>query len=174
MNPFFPLRRLFCCSFLCVSLCFSLAFFFAFPFFMFSLLVFLSLSLSCYFLSSLLPVSHLCFWCMPFVIGLFAFCFKIFFSFLFFFLPVVLFVLNHISDLFLFRIKFSSCCCFLLFHTKKIWPPIKTSLKYGNSKNSKHKKRRKKRTFRQEQLGQVCSQTVFFVVLLSLFLLKTL
>ena len=68
---------------------FLLFIFLGLPVFLFSLFLaspfslYLSLSLSCPLLSSLLPVSHVNFWFLLFVVGLFACCFKMFFCFRF-------------------------------------------------------------------------------------------
>ena len=76
-NPVFPPPKKKGCFLLLIVLCFPLFLFSIFLASPFSLS--LSLSLSSSFLSSLLPVSHVNFWFLLFGIGLFAFCFKMFF-----------------------------------------------------------------------------------------------
>ena len=77
-SPVFAPKKAIFVYFLCVSLCFSLAFFGPPPF---SLSLYLSLS--CSFLSSFLPVVHVCFWFLFFLFVLFASCFKMLFCFSF-------------------------------------------------------------------------------------------
>ena len=91
------------------------------------LIFFFSLSLVLFFLPSFLPVSHVGFWFLLFVVALFASCFKILFCFCFSVYCLVSFII--VLDLFFFRILFLlfflfifgfvSClktrCCFVLF-----------------------------------------------------------
>ena len=150
-NPVFPLKRPFLLFIFCVSLCFSLAFF-GLPFFHFLVFVSLSLSLSCYFLYSLLPVSHVNFWFLLFVIGLFVFvsrCSNVFVSFL---SCVVLnpnlrfiFVLHLICCCCYFCFSF---CCFHIFCFFDVWLPLKSiSENMEIQKTAKMQNAEKKRTF---------------------------
>ena len=138
-SPCFPTEKGHFCLFFCVSLCFSLAFCWPPPF-SFSL----SLSLSCFFLSSFLPVSHVSFWFLLFVLVLFAFCFKMFFCFCF---SACCLVLSRITilDLFLFCSLFSSRCfclflllwCLLFLEFGLLVKNI--SQTFGNCKKTKRK-----------------------------------
>ena len=128
----------------------------------------LSLSLSCPFLSSLLPVSHVDFWFLLFVIGLLVFCFKMFFCLLFFCL-LCCFILNHNHRLVFTLHRILCCCCFFVFVAFIFcyflsfgYPSKNISQKHGNRKTAKMKHAEKKRTFWQEQLAQVCSQVASF------------
>ena len=166
-----------------IYLCFPLFLFslvWASPFFSFSL----SLSLSCYFLSSLLPVFS-----SLFLVLSFSFCLACFLvedvMLFFFFCLLSSFVLNHhvwfifalylvfFFLLFLVFVAFIFCNFLNFGHlSKNLWKNWKLQKKNPKMKNAQ------KRTFWQEQLAQVCSQIVsFFLFCVSLnlyFLLKTL
>ena len=169
-------------SLLCFPL-FLLAFFLASPFFTFSFFVSLSLSLSCYLISSLFPVSHFCFWflffCFCCVCFLVSRCYLVFF---FFFLLVVVFWIT-ILDLFLLYLLFS-CCCFLNFvafifcyflsfgYQSNLWKLWKLQ-----KKNAKMKKKQKKESLTRAVSTGVLTTSVFFLFCVSLnfaVLLKTL
>ena len=131
-EPWFPPKKGHFLLF--IFLCFPLSLFSLFlasPFLVFSFFVSLSLylSLSCSYLSSLLPVSHVAFWFLPFVIGLFAFSFKMLFCVYCSACCLVLFWIT-IFDMVLLCILFSCCLfCFCCFHIFWFLATKKNSLK---------------------------------------------
>ena len=94
--------------YLCVSLLCLFSLFLASPF-----SLSLSLSVSCSFLSSFLPVSHVSFWFLLFAFALLLLVSRCCFVFVFCLLSC--FVGIIILDLFLLCILSSCCCCFLFF-----------------------------------------------------------
>ena len=153
-SPVFPLER---AILVVILLCFHLFLFSLFFGLPFSLS--LSLSLSCSFLSSLLSVSHFCFWLLLFVFGFVCF-FQDVIVFFFFFFSACCLALFWVTilDLFLLSILFSSCCCcfffvFVAFHILLFlifgYQSKNISENFGNCK----KKKKEKGTFWQEQLA---------------------
>ena len=151
-NPVFPLKRAFF-----VYLCL--------PLFLFSLFwppplsLSLYLSLSCYFLSSFLPVSHVSFW----------FCFLILFCLLlvsrFYFVFVILFRiiildLFCIASCFIVVVVFCFCCCFFIL---SIWLPIKTSLKHWILQKKQNEKCRNMDILTRAVSTGVLINSVFFL-----------
>ena len=133
---FFPLKK----AILVYLALFLFSLFWTSPFFSFSFFV----SLSCSFLSSLLPVFHFCFWFLLFLSVYLFFSFKLFFCFFFFFCLLSCFVLNH-KIWFVFALHRVFLLCLFYFialvfcYFFDFWKPIKNiSETNGNSKNSNY------------------------------------
>ena len=177
-KPVFTPKNLHFCVFFCVSLCFSLAFLGPPPF-----SISLSLSLSCFFLSSFLSVSHFCIWFLIFIFALLAlFSFKMLFCFCLsacclVFFWIIIFHFFVLCILFSIVVVFCFCCFgilfFLFFETYQ-----KTSLKNLEiAKKPKYKMQKKTDILTRAVSTGVLTNSVFFLFCVSLnsaFLLKTL
>ena len=147
----------------------SLSAFFLPPHFSLSLY----LSLSCSYLSSLLPVSRVTFWFLRFVIGLFAFCFKMFFCFCFLivvsFLLVVLFVLNHnLIFVFALHLVFLLLLFFFYISYSLIFSYLSKNLSEKLEQQKWTMQKKKTDTLTRAVSTSVFTNSVFFFFLCSL------